>query len=109
MSIASSQAAEVQGKDHPESDAIRTLSRGNYNPNPNPNPNPNSNPNPNPNLNLTVTLTPSMTLQEVNDVATHLSATFDPDANIIFGATVDESYGDELTVTIVATDFGEDE
>ena len=52
---------------------------------------------------------PSMTLQEVNDVATHLSATFDPDANIIFGATVDESYGDEeLTVTIVASDFRED-
>ena len=50
-----------------------------------------------------------MTLQEVNDVATHLSATFDPDANIIFGATVDESYGDEeLTVTIVASDFRED-
>ena len=41
-----------------------------------------------------------MTLQEVNDVATHLSATFDPDANIIFGATVDEAYEDELTVRL---------
>jgi cell division GTPase FtsZ len=34
----------------------------------------------------------------VNAVATHLSAVFDPEANIIFGATVDEAYGDELTV-----------
>ena len=44
----------------------------------------------------------------MNAVATQLSGMFDPDANIIFGATVDEAYGDELTVTIVATDFVEE-
>lgn len=57
---------------------------------------------------FTVVGGPTLSLQEVNKVATTLNALFDPDANIIFGATVDEEYGDEeLMVTIVATDFGE--
>ena len=51
----------------------------------------------------------TLTLQEVNTVATRLSEVLDEDANIIFGATVDPTYGDdELTVTMVATDFGDD-
>ena len=32
----------------------------------------------------------------------------DPDANIIFGTTIDEGMGDELIVTVVATDFAEE-
>lgn len=52
----------------------------------------------------------TLTLQEVNTVATRLSEVLDEDANIIFGATVDPTYGDdELTVTMVATDFGDDD
>ena len=32
----------------------------------------------------------------------------DPDANIIFGAVVDDSLGDEMRVTVVATCLGEE-
>jgi len=47
----------------------------------------------------------SMTLQHVNAVALRISTVVSADANIIFGANVDDELGDELTVTIVATDF----
>mmetsp|Transcript_11652 Transcript_11652/g.38161 ORF Transcript_11652/g.38161 Transcript_11652/m.38161 type:complete len:91 (-) Transcript_11652:1619-1891(-) len=46
-----------------------------------------------------------MSLQEVNDVASVISSIVAPDANIIFGTSVDESYGDEIAVTVVATSF----
>jgi cell division protein FtsZ len=54
---------------------------------------------------FSVTGGPSMSLQHVNAVAQTISAVADPDANIIFGAAVDDDLGDELTVTVVATDF----
>jgi len=47
----------------------------------------------------------TMTLQHVNTVAQRVASVADPEANIIFGAAVDEEYGDELSVTVVATDF----
>ena len=50
----------------------------------------------------------SMTLQHVNAVASTIGAVVDDDANIIFGAAIDESLGDELCVTVVATDFPTD-
>lgn len=47
----------------------------------------------------------SMTLQHVNEVARTISMVCSDDANIIFGTTVDETFDDELCVTVVATDF----
>ena len=47
----------------------------------------------------------SMTLQHVNEVAQSINSVVSDEANIIFGATVEEDLGDELQVTVVATDF----
>ena len=47
----------------------------------------------------------SMTLQHVNTVAQSINGFVSDDANIIFGAAIDEELGEELIVTVVATDF----
>jgi cell division protein FtsZ len=47
----------------------------------------------------------SMTLHEVHDAATHVSEHCDADANIIFGAIVDDAMGDEMRVTVIAAGF----
>ena len=54
---------------------------------------------------FTITGNSDMSLQEVNEVAAVISSICSDDANIIFGTSVDESYGDELSVTVVATSF----
>ncbi|MBN1320402.1 MAG: cell division protein FtsZ, partial [Thermoleophilia bacterium] len=46
-----------------------------------------------------------LSLHEITEVAETVSAAAEPEANIIFGAVVDESLGDELWVTVVATGF----
>lgn len=46
-----------------------------------------------------------MTLNEVNEAATLVQGVIDSSANIIFGATVDESITDEISITIIATGF----
>lgn len=46
-----------------------------------------------------------MTLTEVNEAATLVQGVIDSSANIIFGATVDESITDEISITIIATGF----
>ncbi len=46
-----------------------------------------------------------LSLFEVNEVAEAVSAAADPEANIIFGAVVDDALGDMLRVTVVATGF----
>eukprot|EP00316_Scyphosphaera_apsteinii_P012326 CAMPEP_0119300216 /NCGR_PEP_ID=MMETSP1333-20130426/2200_1 /TAXON_ID=418940 /ORGANISM="Scyphosphaera apsteinii, Strain RCC1455" /LENGTH=406 /DNA_ID=CAMNT_0007301913 /DNA_START=45 /DNA_END=1265 /DNA_ORIENTATION=+ len=56
---------------------------------------------------FTITGNSEMTIQEVNEVATVISSIVADDANIIFGTSVDETYGDELSVTVVATSFQE--
>ena len=43
---------------------------------------------------------------EVNEAAQIISDAADPDANIIFGSGIDESLGDKVQVTVVATGFG---
>ncbi|MGE5674866.1 MAG: cell division protein FtsZ [Mycobacterium leprae] len=48
-------------------------------------------------------------LLEVNEAAEIISQAADPEANIIFGAVVDESITDEIRVTVIATGFGETE
>ncbi len=46
-------------------------------------------------------------LMEVNEAAEIISQAADPEANIIFGAVIDESIQDEIRVTVIATGFGE--
>jgi cell division protein FtsZ len=48
----------------------------------------------------------SMSLQEVEQAAAVITRRADPDALVIFGATVDESLEDELQITVIATGFG---
>jgi cell division protein FtsZ len=46
-----------------------------------------------------------MTLYEVNTAAEVIASRCAADANIIFGAVVDDSLGDEMRVTVVAAGF----
>ena len=46
-----------------------------------------------------------LTLYEVNEAAEVIYNAGDPDANIIFGATIDEKLQGEVTVTVIATGF----
>jgi len=48
-----------------------------------------------------------MGLFEVNEAAEVVTAAASNDANIIFGAVIDEAMGDDLRVTVIATGFGE--
>lgn len=45
------------------------------------------------------------TLHEVNEAARVIQEAADPDANIIFGAIIDERLGDEIQITVIATGF----
>jgi cell division protein FtsZ len=46
-------------------------------------------------------------IQEINDAADIVRENVDPEANIIFGTSVDESLGDQVRVTVIATGFDE--
>ena len=46
-------------------------------------------------------------IQEINDAADLVAKNVDPDANIIFGTVVDESLGDQVRVTVIATGFND--
>lgn len=46
-----------------------------------------------------------LALYEVNEAAELIQATADPDANIIWGAGIDEEMGDSLRITVIATGF----
>lgn len=46
-----------------------------------------------------------LTMTEVDEAAKIIAAAADPDANIIFGATIDESMHDQIRITVVATGF----
>ena len=45
-------------------------------------------------------------MYEVNEAARVITESADPNAKVIFGAIVDESLGDDIKVTVVATGFG---
>ena len=47
-------------------------------------------------------------LFEVNEAAELIREEVDPDANIIFGAGVDDSLGDDIKITVIATGFDSD-
>ena len=44
-------------------------------------------------------------IQEINDAADLVAKNVDPEATIIFGTVVDESLGDQVRVTVIATGF----
>jgi cell division protein FtsZ len=46
-------------------------------------------------------------LYEINDAAKLVAEAVHPDANIIFGAVIDDSLGDEVRVTVIAAGFDE--
>jgi cell division protein FtsZ len=45
-------------------------------------------------------------LFEVNEAAEVVTSAADPNANVIFGAVIDDAMGEELRVTVIATGFG---
>ena len=56
---------------------------------------------------LSITGGTDMSLWEVNEAAKAVSEAAHPDANIIFGAMVDERLEDEVWITVVATGYSE--
>jgi cell division protein FtsZ len=56
---------------------------------------------------LNITGGADLGLLEVNEAAEIISQAADPEANIIFGAVIDESITDEIRVTVIATGFGD--
>ena len=56
---------------------------------------------------LSITGGTNISLWEVNEAAKAVAEAAHPDANIIFGAMVDEKLDDEVWVTVVATGFGD--
>jgi cell division protein FtsZ len=56
---------------------------------------------------LSITGGRDLSLWEVNEAAKAVSEAAHPDANIIFGAMVDEKLEDQVWVTVVATGYGE--
>ncbi len=47
----------------------------------------------------------NMTLPEISEASMIINQAADPDANIIFGATIDENVGDKLKISVIATGF----
>jgi cell division protein FtsZ len=56
---------------------------------------------------INVTGGPDMSLYEVNEAASLIQEEAHEDANIIFGAVIDDKISDEIHVTVIATGFGE--
>jgi cell division protein FtsZ len=57
---------------------------------------------------LSITGGANLSLWEVNEAAKSVSEAAHPDANIIFGAMVDEKLDDQVWVTVVATGYGDE-
>ena len=55
---------------------------------------------------LNITGGSELGLFEVNEAAEVVTSAADANANVIFGAVIDESLGDEVRVTVIATGFG---
>lgn len=47
----------------------------------------------------------NMSMHEIDEAAKTITSAVDPDANIIFGAVLDESLEDDVKITVVATGF----
>ena len=56
---------------------------------------------------INITGSHDLSLHEVNEAASLIQEEAHEDANIIFGAVIDERMGDEIRITVIATGFGE--
>jgi cell division protein FtsZ len=56
---------------------------------------------------LSITGGRDLSLWEINEAAKAVSEAAHPEANIIFGAMIDETLDDQVWVTVVATGYGE--
>lgn len=54
---------------------------------------------------INITGGPDLTLYEVNEASSIIREAADEDANIIFGAVIDETMQDEMKITVIATGF----
>lgn len=54
---------------------------------------------------LNITGGPGMTIHEINEASSMIQAEAHEEANIIFGTVVDESMGEEIRITVIATGF----
>ena len=54
---------------------------------------------------VNITGGPDLALHEVNDATTMVFEAAGPEANIIFGAVIDDQMGDQVRVTVIATGF----
>jgi len=50
---------------------------------------------------------PDLTMTEVSDASTIIANAADPDANIIFGAMINEEMGNKIKISVIATGFNE--
>ena len=57
---------------------------------------------------INITGSSNLTLHEVNNASVLIQQAAHDDANIIFGAVIDESMRDSVTVTVIATGFGKE-
>ena len=55
---------------------------------------------------LNITGGPEIGLFEVNEAAEVVTSAADQNANVIFGAVIDDAVGDDVRVTVIATGFG---
>jgi cell division protein FtsZ len=58
---------------------------------------------------INITGSSNMSLTEINDAVSIIQSEAHDDANIIFGAVIDEDMGDAVNVTVIATGFGRSE
>ncbi len=58
---------------------------------------------------INVTGGKDLSLYEVNEASTLITEAAHEDAEIIFGAVIDDSMGDEVRVTVIATGFGQEQ
>ncbi|HUF43241.1 MAG TPA: cell division protein FtsZ [Verrucomicrobiae bacterium] len=56
---------------------------------------------------INITGGPDLCLHEVNEAASMIQEEAHEDANIIFGAVIDETMTEEIRITVIATGFGE--
>jgi cell division protein FtsZ len=56
---------------------------------------------------INITGGPDLGLHEVNEAASLIQEEAHDEANIIFGAVIDESMGEEVRITVIATGFGD--
>lgn len=57
---------------------------------------------------LNITAGNDLGMFEMNEAADLIRSTVDEEANIIFGAGIDESLKDQVKITVIATEFGDD-